>query len=608
MFQTGQEIGPYSLIKRIGRGGFGEVWLAERRAKFVTTKVAIKLPLEEQVQIETIRNEAVLWEQASGHPNVMPIIEADEYDGQIVIVSEYAPQGSLDDFLKKERSLPIKEVVELAIGILNGLEFLHSKQIIHRDLKPANVLLQGNTPRLTDFGVSRVMKTTSASADMSGTPAYMAPEAFDRKRSAQTDIWSAGVMLYELLSGARPFPYDSLTDLLGAVVREIPKRLPEHIPSELNQIVFKALEKNPAARYQTAKEMRTALAIFLTRTADRDLERTIANEQTDITLPLDNPFSGSKDFIDATFNEGVLTRRIAEVLPATNEVSQKQLGRFRLAKRAAAITLVLLALIGGGYYIFITFGIQAVTSTSESKLIPFRKGDKFGFCDANRRLVIDAKYDFVKPFSDGVALINVGRREEFQGEKVINFVQGKWGVIDVTGKEIIPPSYDDLSDFIDDRAITSTGVIYDDNKKIVASGKFGLIDKAGNVIVPPKYSRISEFHEGLATVEYNNKNGFIEMDGDVKISPVYSSAGNFQENKAMVSIAADDRSATQVKTGASDRKRGKAGFIDLSGKEVIARNYDFADSFSEGLASVGTNGKCGYIDHSGAFKIRQQIT
>ncbi len=88
MFRSGQQIGSYILVQRIGRGGFGEVWLAERRAKFVTTKVAVKLPLDEQIDAETIKQEATLWEQASGHPNVLPIIDADEYEGQIVIVSE----------------------------------------------------------------------------------------------------------------------------------------------------------------------------------------------------------------------------------------------------------------------------------------------------------------------------------------------------------------------------------------------------------------------------------------------------------------------------------------------------------------------------------------
>src|SRR4051812_31778205 len=141
MFRSGQEIGLYTLVKQIGRGGFGEVWLAERRTRFVTTKVAVKLPLEEQVDAETIKSEAALWEKASGHPNVLPIIDADEYDGQIVIVSEYAPDGSLEDLLRETGALPARRAVELAIGILNGLAFLHSRDIIHRDIKPANILL-----------------------------------------------------------------------------------------------------------------------------------------------------------------------------------------------------------------------------------------------------------------------------------------------------------------------------------------------------------------------------------------------------------------------------------------------------------------------------------
>ena len=145
MFFRDQKIGPYTLIKLIGQGGFGEVWLGERRAKYVTTKVAVKLPLGEQIDVDAIRNEAVVWERASGHPNVLPIIEADEYDGQIVIVSEYAPDGSMAQLLQREGPLPLKRSMDMTIGILSGLEFLHSKDIIHRDLKPANILLQGET-------------------------------------------------------------------------------------------------------------------------------------------------------------------------------------------------------------------------------------------------------------------------------------------------------------------------------------------------------------------------------------------------------------------------------------------------------------------------------
>lgn len=261
MFQEGQQIGLYILIRKLGRGGFGEVWLAERKSKFVTTKVAVKLPLDEQVDHEAIRQEATLWEQASGHPNVLPIIDADEYNGQIVIVSEYAPDGSLADMLKQFGKLPAEKAVELTLGILAGLEYLHSRQIVHRDLKPANILLQGETPRLADFGISRALKTTqtSQSVNITGTPPYMSPEAFDGKRNVQTDVWSVGVILYYLLAGHLPFPQQDLTSLIGAIINRNPEQLPDSVPQSIKNVVLRALAKNLEQRFISAAEMQTAL-------------------------------------------------------------------------------------------------------------------------------------------------------------------------------------------------------------------------------------------------------------------------------------------------------------------------------------------------------------
>ncbi|MFN0277683.1 MAG: protein kinase domain-containing protein [Pyrinomonadaceae bacterium] len=279
MFSKGQEIGVYSLIKLIGKGGFGEVWLAERRGRFVTTQVAIKLPHGEKINVEEIKNEAVLWAQASGHPNVLPIIEADEYGGQIVIVSEYAPDGSVGDLLKRERVLRARKAVELIIGVLHGLEFLHSKDIIHRDLKPANILLQGETPRLVDFGLSRVLKMNSISVTMSGTPSYMAPEAFDRKRNVQTDVWSAGVILYEMLNGELPFPQEHLVELFAAVIKDEPTPFIESVPEALRTIILTALAKEPAERYTSARMMRQVLNDFLVSVYQQSLDTTISSDR-----------------------------------------------------------------------------------------------------------------------------------------------------------------------------------------------------------------------------------------------------------------------------------------------------------------------------------------
>ncbi len=202
-----------------------------------------------------------MWEQASGHPNILPIIDADEYDGQIVIVSEYAPDGSLDEWLKKNGKMSVEKAVETTIKILDGLEFLHSRNIIHRDLKPANILLQGDTPRLADFGISRALRTTasSQSSNVSGTFAYMPPEGFDGKRSVQTDVWSVGVNLYQFLTGTLPFPNKEPSALIAAIMMREFEPLPPDVPQNLQNVIAKALAKQPENRYASAAAMREDL-------------------------------------------------------------------------------------------------------------------------------------------------------------------------------------------------------------------------------------------------------------------------------------------------------------------------------------------------------------
>jgi serine/threonine protein kinase len=191
----------------------------------------------------------------------LPIIDADEYDGQIVIVSEYAPDGSLDEWLKRNGKMPVEKAVETTIKILDGLQFLHSRHIIHRDLKPANILLQGETPRLADFGISRALRTTvtSQSQNISGTFAYMSPEALDGKRSVQTDIWSVGINLYEFLTGKLPFPQKETSVLITAIMMREFDPLPDNFPPTLKSVITKALAKHPEYRYFSAREMREDL-------------------------------------------------------------------------------------------------------------------------------------------------------------------------------------------------------------------------------------------------------------------------------------------------------------------------------------------------------------
>ena len=264
MARPGDKIGPYTLIRKVGRGGFGEVWLAEKKTRITTTEFALKLAIDENPDIDAIRQEAELWKQASGHPNVLPIIEADIYDEYIVIVSEFARGGSLEGWLKTNQGAApsIEAVVEMISGILSGLEHLHSLHIIHRDMKPANILLQGNRPRLADFGLARVLKSSKFSQTVAGTPEYMAPEAFLNERSEQADLWAVGVMLYRMVTGDLPFPLNermSPWQKMAVITSQDITPPPLNVPDPLREVIINSLQKKPEQRYKSPGEMFAAI-------------------------------------------------------------------------------------------------------------------------------------------------------------------------------------------------------------------------------------------------------------------------------------------------------------------------------------------------------------
>jgi serine/threonine-protein kinase len=160
---------------------------------------------------------------------------------------------------RKGKARSIEAAVEMELGILAGLDHLHTQQIIHRDLKPANILLQKETPRLADFGIAKLLRSGSQSGLIKGTPCYMAPEAFDGKRNEYTDVWSAGVILYELLSGHLPFPGEDLHSVIKAITQDDPEPLPVSVPSSIQDVTARALAKYPPLRYKSATEMRKDL-------------------------------------------------------------------------------------------------------------------------------------------------------------------------------------------------------------------------------------------------------------------------------------------------------------------------------------------------------------
>jgi len=255
VWQSGASVGPYTLVEPIGRGGMGEVWKAHDARLGRTVAIKRLLCITESFDREA-RAIAAL-----NHPNICTI--HDVGDGYFVM-----------EFLEgRPLAGPIaaSTAIELAAQIASALQAAHEKGVIHRDLKPANVIVSGGRAKLVDFGIARLRSEAEGDATMTGgirgTPAYMAPEqAQGHRADARSDIFSFGALLYELLSGQRAFAGRSAAETLSAVLRDRPAPLPA--PDRIVQVVERCLEKNPAARFQTAAELLHALEAATAGTAE----------------------------------------------------------------------------------------------------------------------------------------------------------------------------------------------------------------------------------------------------------------------------------------------------------------------------------------------------
>ena len=281
-----EQIGRYRLIRRLASGGMGEVYLGEvAGAANFTKQVAIKRILPHLAQdkdfVERFIDEANVMVQLH-HGNIVPVLELSDEGGQLFIVMEYVPGRDLKHVIRSLRAskkrMPMDLAVWLVRQVLAGLDYAHRKtddsghpmKIVHRDVSPGNVMLgAGGAVKLVDFGIARARGRlqNSVSGTLQGKFVYMSPEqAEGLKVEATSDIFSSGLVLYELICGKRPFDGESETDTLRKV-REC-QVLPPHqvnpdVPIELSKIVMKALERQPEQRFVSAEAMAQSLRNFL---------------------------------------------------------------------------------------------------------------------------------------------------------------------------------------------------------------------------------------------------------------------------------------------------------------------------------------------------------
>jgi serine/threonine protein kinase/tetratricopeptide (TPR) repeat protein len=273
----GDRLGPYVVESELGVGGMGRVYRA--RDTRLHRPVAIKV-LSSEIAGPSARHrfeQEAINASALNHPHILTVHEAGETEGHPYLVTEFVDGGTLVDWVAAIRPT-WQQIADLMAGVGDGLAAAHAAGILHRDIKPQNILVtMSGYAKLADFGLATLLDRGKVDGNAAtethletqpgvvvGTLAYMSPEqATGQRLDARSDIFSFGVVLYELLAGRRPFQGSTPVAALHAIAHDVAPALPDHLPAPLRAIVDKALEKDPADRYQTMND----LAVDLRRTA-----------------------------------------------------------------------------------------------------------------------------------------------------------------------------------------------------------------------------------------------------------------------------------------------------------------------------------------------------
>jgi serine/threonine protein kinase len=262
-----RRIGRYDLVERIGTGGMGIV--SRGRDSVLGRAVAVKMLVSDVDTSDEARERFFREARSAGqltHRNIITIYDFGEEDGRAYIVMELLAGESLSSLLGRNERFALEHQVEIMARVCEGLAFAHSRGIVHRDVKPGNLFItRDGQVKILDFGVARIASSKlTRSGLIVGTPDYMSPEqVMGAAVDARSDVFAAGAVFYQLLSGRKPFAAKRLPQVLANVVKETPPAISEDdAPGELTAIVMKALEKDPASRYHHMIEMMASLTRF----------------------------------------------------------------------------------------------------------------------------------------------------------------------------------------------------------------------------------------------------------------------------------------------------------------------------------------------------------
>jgi serine/threonine-protein kinase len=263
-------LGRYEIEKELGRGAMGIVYLG--RDPKIGRSLAIKtLDFSRLIEGDLEKAKTRFFQEAKtigrlSHPNLVTVYDVGEEDEIAFIAMDFIPGRNLNDFVKKTHLLPISVVFHIAAQVADALDYAHGQNVIHRDIKPGNIIYDENLNviKVTDFGIARMMDSSQTRSDIIlGSPSYMSPEQLrSTKVDGRSDLFSLGVTFYQLLTGHYPFEGKDLATITYKITKSKPsdvRSLRPEIPEIASKIIDKSLQKSPEKRFQTAKEMASAI-------------------------------------------------------------------------------------------------------------------------------------------------------------------------------------------------------------------------------------------------------------------------------------------------------------------------------------------------------------
>ncbi len=413
----GQQISHYQIMREIGRGGMGVVYLAED-INLSRRPVALKLlPAHLTTDPDRLRRfeREARAASALNHPNILTIHEIGQRDGRPFIATEFIDGKTLREQMRNQE-LQLSEALNIAAQIASALIAAHEAGIVHRDIKPENIMIRGDGyVKVLDFGLAKLMEQPFAAVDteaatremvktspgaVMGTAGYMSPEqARGLAVDARTDIWSLGVVLYEMITGRQPFEGDTASDLIVAILKTEPLPLTYYaheVPSELERIAGQALEKNRETRYQTVGELLNDL-----KEVKQELEFQAKLERSDQPAARDqaNPARDSGQAELQTVQVASIHTEDAPARPTSRlEFLISQINRHKTGALAALAVLVIAG--AGLAYAIYHFAVPtkpAVVHFQNMKITPLTNEGNVG----NGAISPDGKYLAYSVFGDG---------------------------------------------------------------------------------------------------------------------------------------------------------------------------------------------------------------